>query len=249
MKCFPLTKNELYIINVTIIQIQIQIQIQNQNQNKMQSPKSHLQSPKSQQQSPKSHLQSPKSSIIEFLRFLFKNKTLQVLPQVLDITKIDNIMDKGFLAKLEYQYEKFLEANMQILDLYNVIDYLLDVRDAILLKLNRMIREEKIKKYNEEYYMQKKTQTKSEEKNNTKILIEYKCGCQNLINYISFNDSSSTSFSSSTSGTSGSNRHHCIDHLKLLKTQNILENELTRVKGDLNDAMARHNIRSINYCK
>jgi hypothetical protein len=145
-------------------------------------------------------------------------------------------MDKSFLSKLEYQYEKFLEANMQILDLHNVIDYLLDVRDAILLKLNRMIREENKRKHYEGVDL------KSQKKNpvETKILIEYKCGCQNLIHYNS---------SSSTSDSSSSNRHHCIDHLKLLKRQSILETELAKVKDELQDATARQNIRSINYCK
>ena len=187
-----------------------------------------------QQSSPKA--QSP---IVQFLRSLFKNNSSQyVLPQVLDIAKIDKIMDKSFLSTLEYQYDKFLEANMQILDLYNVIDYLLDVRNAILLKLNRMIREEKMKKYYEGCYKPNMDKA-SEAKNNTKILIEYRCGCQNLIH--------STSFKSSTKNNS--NRHHCLVHLKLLKTQSVLENELTNIKEELHDATARHNIRSINYCK
>lgn len=205
-----------------------------QQQNKAQSPKA--QSPKAQ------------PPVVQFLRSLFKNKSLSlsyVLPQVLDIAIIDKIMDKSFLAKLEYQYDKFLEANMQILDLYNVIDYLLDVRDAILLKLNRMIREEKIRKYNEGYYT--KSQKKSEQPN-TKILIEYNCGCQNLIHY-SINTSRSTSDSSSTNTSSSSSRHHCIDHLKLLKRQIILETELTKVKDELQDTTNRQNIRSIKYCK
>ena len=108
----------------------------------MQSPKS--QSPKSQ--SPKS--QSPKSqqqpSIIQLIQSLFNKGSL---PKVLDISKIDKIMDRRFLETLAYQYEKFLETNLQLLDLYNVIDYLLNVRDAILLKLNRLIRQEQIRKY------------------------------------------------------------------------------------------------------
>ena len=215
----------------------------------MQSPKA--QSPKAQ--SPKA--QSPKAQppIVQFLRSLFKNKCLSlsyVLPQVLDIAIVDKIMDKSFLSKLEYQYEKFLEANMQILDLHNVIDYLLDVRDAILLKLNRIIREENKRKHYEGVYVKSQKKPPVE----TKILIEYKCGCQNLIHY-SHDSSSSPSFSSNTSASasfgssSNSSRHHCLDHLKLLKRQSILEIELTNVKDELQDATARQNIRSINYCK
>jgi hypothetical protein len=200
----------------------------------MQSPKA--QSPKAQ--SPKA--QSPKAQppVVQFLRSLFKNKCLSyVLPQVLDIAIIDKIMDKSFLSKLEYQYEKFLEANIQILDLHNVIDYLLDVRDAILLKLNRMIREENKRKHYEGVYVKSQKNPPVE----TKILIEYKCGCQNLIHY-----NPSASFSSSNNDSS---RHHCIDHLKLLKRQSILETELTKIKDEIQDATDRQNIRSINYCK
>jgi hypothetical protein len=209
----------------------------------MQSPKA--QSPKAQ--SPKA--QSPKAQppVVQFLRSLFKNKCLSlsyVLPQVLDIAIIDKIMDKSFLSKLEYQYEKFLEANIQILDLHNVIDYLLDVRDAILLKLNRMIREENKRKHYEGVYVKSQKKTPVE----TKILIEYKCGCQNLIHY-SHDSSSSTSASFSNSNSNSSSRHHCIDHLKLLKKQSILETELTKIKDEIQDATARQNIRSINYCK
>jgi hypothetical protein len=204
-----------------------------------------MQSPKAQ--SPKA--QSPKAQppVVQFLRSLFKNKCLSlsyVLPQVLDIAIIDKIMDKSFLSKLEYQYEKFLEANMQILDLHNVIDYLLDVRDAILLKLNRMIREENKRKHYEGVYVKSQKKTPVE----TKILIEYKCGCQNLIHY-SHDSSSSTSASFSNSNSNSSSRHHCIDHLKLLKKQSILETELTKIKDEIQDATARQNIRSINYCK
>ena len=235
--------------------------MQQQYKSQSQSPKAQSGSPKAQQGSPKAQspkAQSPKAQppVVQFLRSLFKNKCLSlsyVLPQVLDIAIVDRIMDKSFLSKLEYQYEKFLEANMQILDLYNVIDYLLDVRDAILLKLNRMIREENKRKHNEGVYV------KSQKKNpvETKILIEYKCGCQNLIHYnpsFSSHDSSSSSSHDSSSSPSfsshdSSSRHHCLDHLKLLKRQSILENELKNVKDELQDATARQNIRSINYCK
>ena len=207
---------------------------------KAQSPKA--QSPKAQslQQSPKA--QSPKahSSIVQFLRTLFNNQ-LKALPQVIDITKIDKIMDKNFLASLEYQYDKFLNANMQILDLYNVIDYLLDVRDAILLKLNRLIREEQIRKHNDECYT--KTKNKTHPQPQTKILIEYNCGCQNLIHCPSLDDTTSNN------STSNSSRHHCLDHLNLIKRQCFLECELINIKDDLLNATARQNIKSINYCK
>jgi hypothetical protein len=204
----------------------------------MQSPKA--QSPKAQ--SPKAQSPKAQSPIVQFLRTLFNNQ-LKVLPQVIDITKIDKIMDKNFLAELEYQYDKFLNANMQILDLYNVIDYLLDVRDAILLKLNRMTREEQIRKHNDECYTKSKNKTQPEPQ--TKILIEYNCGCQNLIHY---NPNLDNTISNSNI-TSNSSRHHCLDHLNLIKRQSFLECELIKVKDELLNVTARQNIKSINYCK
>ena len=177
------------------------------------------------------------SSIIQVIQSLFKGSLLKVsLPKVLDINKIDKIMDRRFLETLAYQYDKFLEANIQLLDLYNVIDYLLNVRDEILLKLNRMIRQEQIKKHNEEYVYKKK---KEEPTSSVKILIEYNCGCQNLL------------FCASTSVNTGTNssRHHCLTHLTLLNKQHILEGELTKIKTELQDAIDKQNVKSINYCK
>jgi hypothetical protein len=186
-------------------------------------------------------IQQHQQTMIQFIRSIFKNLPTN-LPQVLDITRIDKIMDKRFLEMLEYQYDKFLETHLQILDLYNVIDYLFDVRDAILLKLNRMIREEKIRQHKEENYRQTMKQKKQDENQTIKILVEYNCGCQNLI----YSNQNSTQ---STSTTGSSSRHHCLTHLKLLKTQSLLECELTRVKDELQDATSRHHIRSVNYCK
>ena len=182
-------------------------------------------------------IQQHQQTIIKFVRSIFKNLPT-TLPQVLDITKIDKIMDRRFLEMLEYQYDKFLETHLQILDLYNVIDYLLDVRDAILLKLNRMIREEQIRQYKEENYRQTKKQTNQDDNQSIKILIEYNCGCQNMI------------YSTQSASTTGSSsRHHCLTHLTLLKTQSLLECELTKVKDELQDATSRHHIKSVNYCK
>jgi len=194
-----------------------------------------MQSPKSQ--SPKSQSPKSQSSIIQVIQSLFnKGLSKASLPKVLDINKIDKIMDKNFLEILSYQYDKFLEANIQLLDLYNVIDYLLNVRDEILLKLNRLIRQEKIRKHYEESAYKKK---KEEHTSSVKILIEYNCGCQNLL------------FCASSSVDTGANssRHHCLDHLTLLKKQTFLESELTKIKEELQAATEKENVKSINYCK
>lgn len=185
--------------------------------------------------------QKKEEPVVQLLRSLFKTS----LPQVLDITRIDKIMDRRFLETLEYQYEKFLEANIQLLDLYNVIDYLLNVRDAILIKLNRMTREENIRKYNEEYYRTDKYKAQADthadktqaQADAVKILIEYNCGCQNLIHYGNNNNNNSPS------------RHHCITHLTLLRTQSTLDQELTKIKNELQYSTNQENIKSINYCR
>lgn len=177
-------------------------------------------------------------SIVQLIQSLFNKGVSKVsLPQVLDIKKVEKIMDKRFLETLAHQYDKFLEANIQLLDLYNVIDYLLNVRDEILLKLNRMIRLEKVRKHNEELAYGK---TKKEESaSSVKILIEYNCGCQNLL------------FCASTSVNTGTNssRHHCLTHLSLLKKQIFLESELTKIKDELQATTDKQNVKSINYCK
>jgi len=181
-------------------------------------------------------MQSRSSSIIQVIQSLFKSSLLKAsLPKVLDITKVDKIMDRRFLETLAYQYDKFLEANIHLLDLYNVIDYLLNVRDEILLKLNRMIRQEQLRKHNEEYERKKKEEPTS----SVKILIEYNCGCQNLL------------FCASDSVITGTNssRHHCLTHLTLLNKQHILEGELTKIKTELYAAIDKQNVKSINYCK
>ena len=179
-------------------------------------------------------------SIIQVIQSLFEGSLLKAsLPKVLDIKKVEKIMDKRFLETLAYQYDKFLEANIQLLDLYNVIDYLLNVRDEILLKLNRMIRLEKVRKHNEELEYGKAKKKEELSSSSVKILIEYNCGCQNLL------------FCASTSVNTGTNssRHHCLNHLTLLKKQHMLESELTKIKDELQASTDKQNVKSINYCK
>ena len=52
------------------------------------------------------------------LRQLFKN-----VPSIIDMSRLEKITDRSFLASLEYDYQQFLETNLQLLDLYNFIDY------------------------------------------------------------------------------------------------------------------------------
>jgi hypothetical protein len=153
---------------------------------------------------------------------LFKN-----VPDVIDPVKIDKITDKSFLLKLEDQYDKFLENNIQLLDLYNFIDDLFNIRDAILIKLNRIEREETVRRYNEQLH-------KKSSKPEPNISVEYNCGCQELIYY--------------TPTTEHNNCHHyCVPHLELINKKSILENELTKVKTQISSIKKSDNIKNINY--
>jgi hypothetical protein len=156
------------------------------------------------------------------LRQLFKN-----VPSIIDMSRLEKITDRSFLASLEYDYQQFLETNLQLLDLYNFIDYLLDIRDAILLKLNRLRREEQIRKYKEE-------QVSSINTIKPNVLIEYKCGCQNFVYYNSIKRNNNF-------------HHHCTRHLRMVKTQRNLTNELTIINNELESIPSSENVKSINY--
>jgi hypothetical protein len=77
------------------------------------------------------------------LKKLFKNP-----PHIIDLKKIEKITDKYFLSDLESKYDKFIEKNLHLLMLYNLIEDLLDIRDAIILQIGRIKRKER---FNEIY--------------------------------------------------------------------------------------------------
>ena len=76
------------------------------------------------------------------LKKLFKN------PPHIDLKKIEKTTDKYFLSDLESKYDKFIEKNLHLLMLYNLIDDVLDIRDAIILQIGRIKRKER---FNEIY--------------------------------------------------------------------------------------------------
>jgi hypothetical protein len=77
------------------------------------------------------------------LKKLFNNP-----PRIIDLKKIEKTTDKYFLSDLESKYDKFIEKNMHLLMLYNLIDDVLDIRDAIILQIGRIKRKER---FNEIY--------------------------------------------------------------------------------------------------
>ena len=83
------------------------------------------------------------SSLQTNLKKLFQNP-----PLIIDSKKIDKTTDKYFLQNLELKYDRFIEKNQHLLMLYDLIEELLDVRDAVILQIGRLKRQER---FNEMY--------------------------------------------------------------------------------------------------
>lgn len=81
-------------------------------------------------------------------------KTIYCLPdsppyiQKEGINKITNLY---MLKKIEYQYDEFLNKKCQILLLLNLMEDVLEIRDIITRKINRLERETMLKKIRQEY--------------------------------------------------------------------------------------------------
>jgi hypothetical protein len=90
----------------------------------------------------KPFIEMENTSLHVSLKKLFKN------PPHIDLKKIEKTTDKYFLSVLESKYDKFIEKNLHLLMLYNLIDDVLDIRDAIILQIGRIKRKER---FNEIY--------------------------------------------------------------------------------------------------
>jgi hypothetical protein len=87
----------------------------------------------------KPFIQLEPSSLQVSLKKLFANP-----PRILEIEKIHKITDKYYLIDLETKYDRFIVKNQHLLMLYDLIEDLLDIRDAILMRVGRLKRQEQM---------------------------------------------------------------------------------------------------------
>ena len=66
-------------------------------------------------------------------------------PPIITITDIKRIKNKHQLIALEKQYDSFLNQQQQMLLLHDIIEHYLDIRDALIIQIQRLQREEIVK--------------------------------------------------------------------------------------------------------
>jgi hypothetical protein len=67
--------------------------------------------------------------------------TLPNRPPILSVNEIQKMTSLIQLKKLEQKYDEFLDKNMQILLLYNVVEDYLELRDALTMRISKLRRE------------------------------------------------------------------------------------------------------------
>jgi len=72
-------------------------------------------------------------------------------PQYLNIYNINKMNNLQLLKKLEYEYDQFLNKKCQILLLLNVIEDVFEIRDSLILRINYLERQYRMRKIRLEY--------------------------------------------------------------------------------------------------
>lgn len=67
--------------------------------------------------------------------------TLPNRPPILSVNEIQKMTSLIQLKELEQKYDEFLDKNMQILLLYNVVEDYLELRDALTMRISKLRRE------------------------------------------------------------------------------------------------------------
>jgi len=186
-------------------------------------------------------------------------KNQVVLPPKVDVTKLHK-MKKESLIKMEKLYDDFLEKNEQVLMLYNIIEDYLDIRDAITIHLQRILRQEELEfkklgstgiKETGYYdvmvpYLETSLQLTKQEVISGYVPgpsepKEYKCGCVIMRYYCIQNHKKYKE------KRYLKKYHYCSQHSKMVFQKEQLEKQLTKLKKDLSDAKKHINILDYEY--
>ena len=165
----------------------------------------------------------------------FKN-----VPPIINPSKIHIITDTNYLLDLENKYDIFLEKNVQLLDLYNIIDELIDIRNTITLQISRIRRKRQLYNY---YNKENNNNINNSEQSNYTLKQDsikmYKCGCKKII-YQRLNYQKQKNLKSNQIPVTQS-MQYCVKHLNLLETRCILEEELTKINVTLANITNKEN--------
>jgi hypothetical protein len=80
--------------------------------------------------------------------------TLPNHPPILSVNEIQKIKSLNQLKELEQSYDDFLDKNMQVLLLYNVVEDYLELRDALTIRISRLRREAYLRFHINKYYLE-----------------------------------------------------------------------------------------------
>jgi len=183
------------------------------------------------------------SSSVSSLLKRFKNVPLLINP-----SKIYMITDINYLSQLEKKYDIFLETNIQLLDLYNIIDELLDIRNEITMQICRLKRKAKFNEYYKLSESEKRKESEIIQPNSLTLTQEqkemgyspfptkeYKCGCKTR-QYQRI-----TQKQTKRQITVIQKQQYCFKHLHYFKTKQILETELTKINIELLSVTRKEN--------
>jgi hypothetical protein len=67
--------------------------------------------------------------IKDCLKMLYKRH-----PMVIDTNRVFKLYDLPYVQQLENDYDEFIDTNQHSLALYNLIDNILEIRDAIIIR-------------------------------------------------------------------------------------------------------------------
>ena len=188
-------------------------------------------------------------------------------PPPISFANIEKLDDPKRLKELEKIYDDFLERNCQILLLLDIVEEYLDIRDALSIKIARLEREDRVKRYREKLYQEEDLY---KEYNNTYQNIlpqelkltdeeinkgyipypnepkEFKCGCLSIKYYAQCTCKKTTSVCTNVNCNEKNFQKiklfsYCLTHNWLKRKEEKLERELKNIKKKLEGITAQSN--------